>query len=143
MAARLLALVAAARAAAPPNIVFIVLDDAGNNDVSLHGSQQVPTPHIDAIARAGVTLDRYYTQPVCSPTRATIMTGRHAIHHGIYLPFDHGVGQSHLQLNFTLLPSYLKRAANYSTHAVGKWHCERPARPPTRLRRARRPPARP
>jgi arylsulfatase A-like enzyme len=59
---------------------------------------------------------------VCSPTRATIMTGRHAIHHGIYLPFDHGVGASHLQLNYTLLPRYLARAANYTTHAIGKWH---------------------
>jgi arylsulfatase A-like enzyme len=97
-------------------------DDAGFNDISLHGSAQIPTPHIDAIARGGVTLNRYYTQPVCSPTRATIMTGRHAIHHGIYLPFDHGVGQNHLQLNFTLLPAYLKAAAGYAAHAVGKWH---------------------
>jgi hypothetical protein len=50
------------------------------------------------------------------------MTGRHAIHHGIYLPFSHGVGQNHLQLNFTLLPSFLARAANYSARMVGKWH---------------------
>ena len=111
---------ATSRIHAAPNIVFIVLDDSGFNDVSLHGSQQVPTPNIDAIARGGVTLDRYYTQPVCSPTRASLMTGRHAIHHGIYLPFDHGVGQSHLQLDYTLLPAYLKRAAGYATHAVGK-----------------------
>ena len=67
----------------PPHIVFIVLDDAGFNDVSLHGSPQVPTPNIDAIAASGVSLLRYYTQPVCSPTRASLMTGRHAIHHGI------------------------------------------------------------
>ena len=111
---------ATSRIRAAPNIVFIVLDDSGFNDVSLHGSQQVPTPNIDAIARGGVTLDRYYTQPVCSPPRASLMTGRHAIHHGIYLPFDHGVGQSHLQLDYTLLPAYLKRAAGYVTHAVGK-----------------------
>jgi arylsulfatase A-like enzyme len=98
------------------------LDDHGFNDVSLHGSMQVPTPHIDAIAASGVTLNRYYTQPVCSPTRATVMTGRHAIHHGIYLPFSHGVGQEHLQLNYTLLPTFLARAANYTSHIVGKWH---------------------
>ena len=118
----LFAVAHAQQTAPPPNIVFIVTDDMGFNDVSLHGSQQVPTPNIDSIAHAGVTLNRYYTQPVCSPTRATIMTGRHAIHHGIYLPFDHGVGVNHLQLNFTLLPAYLKRAANYSTHAIAKWH---------------------
>ena len=113
---------AACCSARAPNIVFMVLDDAGFNDVSLHGSAQVPTPHIDAIARAGVRLNRYYTQPVCSPTRATLMTGRHAIHHGVYLPFDHGNGASHLNLSFTLLPAYLKAAANYSTRALGKWH---------------------
>lgn len=50
------------------------------------------------------------------------MTGRHAIHHGVYLPFDHGNGVSHLNLSFTLLPAFLKAAANYSTVAVAKWH---------------------
>lgn len=56
-----------------------------------------------------------------SPSRATFMTGRHAIHHGIYMPFTQGTGD-HLSLNFTLLPAYLKTCCNYSTHLSGKWH---------------------
>lgn len=108
--------------AVPPNIIFMLVDDQGFNDISLHGSQQIPTPNIDAIAAAGVSFDRYYTNPVCSPTRASLMTGRATIHHGIYLPMNPGINGGHLNLSFTLLPAYLKRAANYTTAAVGKWH---------------------
>ena len=57
--------------------------DLGWNDVGFHGSEQIPTPHIDALAHAGVILNHYYVQPVCSPTRSTILTGRHVIHSGI------------------------------------------------------------
>ena len=110
------------RATPPPNIVFIMADDLGFNDISLHGSPQIPTPNIDALAQSGVHLARYYAQPVCSPTRASLMTGRHSIHTGIYMPFDHGVTNEHLNLSFTMLPAYLRRAANYSAHMVGKWH---------------------
>lgn len=95
-------------------------DDLGFNDIALHGSEQIPTPNIDAIATSGVHLARYYTQPVCSPTRASLMSGRHVIHTGIYMPFDHGLTNEHLDLRFTLLPHYLKAAANYSAHMVGK-----------------------
>ena len=103
-----------------PNIVMIVSDDLGFNDVSFHGSPQVPTPHIDAIAAEGVTLMDYHVQPVCSPTRATIMSGRHVIHTGIYMPFQQGTALR-LHLNYTLLPAYLKQLG-YRTHMVGKWH---------------------
>ena len=94
----------------------------GYNDVSFHGSPQIPTPNIDAIFSGGVALYRYYAQPVCSPTRASIMSGRHVVHTGIYMPFDSGVTNEHLDASYTLLPRYLQRAANYTTHAVGKWH---------------------
>ena len=55
----------------------------GFNDVSAHGSSQIPTPAIDSIFSGGVRLSNYYAQPVCSPTRASMLSGRHVIHTGI------------------------------------------------------------
>lgn len=114
-------LAAAAAARNPPHILFIVADDLGFNDVSAHGSQQIPTPNIDAIAASGVRLDDYYVQPVCSPSRATFLSGRHVIHTGIFMPFSEGTSER-LNLSYSLLPQYLKNCCNYSTHLVGKWH---------------------
>ena len=105
--------------AIPPHIVMIVADDQGWNDVSLHGSQQIPTPHIDALAKGGVEFGNYHVQPVCSPSRSSFLSGRHVIHDGIYMPFSEGTND-HLPLNFTLLPQYLKACCNYSSHLVGK-----------------------
>ena len=113
------ALVLSSHAAKAPNIVLIVSDDLGFNDVSFHGSQQILTPHIDAFAKTGLTLMNYHVQPVCSPTRATFMSGRHSIHTGIYMPFSQGTALR-LNLTFTLLPEYLKKCCNYDTHMVGK-----------------------
>eukprot|EP00937_MAST-01D_sp_MAST-1D-sp2_P002025 g2025.t1 len=113
-------LLCASASAGKPNIVFIVSDDLGFNDVGFHGSTQIPTPHIDAIASEGVILDDYHVQPVCSPTRSTIMSGRHVIHTGIYMPFSQGTALR-LHLNYTLIPGYLKKLG-YATHMVGKWH---------------------
>ena len=61
-----------------PHIVFILSDDVGWNDFSIHGSTQCLTPHIDKLAQESVILDNYYTRSVCSPTRASLLTGRHA-----------------------------------------------------------------
>ena len=112
----------ATAAATPPNIVFLLSDDVGFNDYSLHGSPQIPTPNFDAIGARGIILDRLYVQPVCSPTRASFMTGRHVIHTGIYDPFAHGEDNEHLNLNFTLLPRYLSTCCGYTPRMVGKWH---------------------
>ena len=97
----------------------LTLPSSGWNDVSLHGSSQIETPAIDQLAAEGLTLDSYYVQPVCSPSRATLLTGRHVIHTGVYHAFGNDASGD-LSLNFTLLPEHLHAAAGMTTHMVGK-----------------------
>ncbi|XP_072172237.1 arylsulfatase I-like [Diadema setosum] len=104
-----------------PHIIFIVADDLGWADVSLHGSTEIPTPNIDSLAQEGVTLTNYYVSPICTPSRGAIMTGRHPIHLGL----QHGTigaGEPYgLGLNETTMADHLK-SLGYRTHAIGKWH---------------------
>ena len=104
-----------------PNIVFILADDLGFNDVSYHGSTGTKTPNIDQLAREGTVFTRHYTQPVCTPSRGALMTSKYAIHLGlqngiISPPSPHG-----LPLEDVLMPQHLKQLG-YECHAVGKWH---------------------
>ncbi len=65
-----------------PNVVLIVADDLGWADVGWHG-KEIKTPHLDKLAAAGAKLEQFYVQPVCSPTRAALMTGRYPMRHGL------------------------------------------------------------
>ena len=68
----------------PLHILLVVVDDFGWSDVGFHGSK-INTPNMDKLAAEGVILDNYYVQPICSPTRSALLSGRYPIHTGVLL----------------------------------------------------------
>ncbi|OOV17459.1 arylsulfatase [Flavobacterium sp. LM4] len=102
-----------------PNIILIIADDAGWNDVGYHGSI-IKTPNIDFLARNGVEMDRFYVNPTCSPSRASLFTGKPASRMGIVAPIS---DKSQLKLpdSIPTLPKLLYKN-NYQTALIGKWH---------------------
>ena len=107
-----------------PNILVILTDDQGYHDVSYYGTKDLRTPHMDQLAREGMRFDNFYANcPVCSPTRAALLTGRYQDHVGVP-----GVIRTHannswgyLDTRARMLPSELKKAG-YHTALIGKWH---------------------
>ncbi len=110
--------------AAKPNVVVIIADDLGYNDVGFQGSKEIPTPNLDKLAAQSLRCTNgYVSHPFCSPTRAGIMTGRYQHRFGhennpAWLPESTGAG---LTLEETTFPSLMQKAG-YTTGAVGKWH---------------------
>lgn len=103
----------------PPNILVIIADDAGWNDVHYNGSE-IHTPNIDFLSKEGVQLNRFYVNPTCSPSRASFLTGRPASRMGIVAPISDRSEKS-LPDSIPTLPKVLK-SNNYETALFGKWH---------------------
>ncbi len=133
---QLLALLAAPKpqGTPPPNVVLILADDLGWADLACYGSRLHNTPHLDALARTGMRFTNAYSpSPVCTPTRASLLTGKHPARLGITIwhegaksqptnlpllpaPSEPNLPQSEITLAETL------RDSGYSTALIGKWH---------------------
>ncbi len=105
-----------------PNLLILLMDDVGWGDFGCYGggvAVGAPTPHIDALARRGLLLTSCYSEPSCTPSRATLMTGRVPMRHGLLRPPMYGEAGG-LQGEVTL--AELLSGAGYRTQCVGKWH---------------------
>lgn len=103
---------------ARPNFVIIQLDDLGYDDLSIHGNTLVESPNIDSLGYTGMRFQQFYVNPVCAPTRASLLTGRHFMRTGV--THVHG-GKDFLNLDETTFAEVLHNAG-YSTGMWGKWH---------------------
>ena len=102
----------------PPNIVLILADDQGWGDLSINGNENLSTPSLDNLGRQGVVFDRFYVSPVCSPTRAEMLTGRYHPRCGVY---STSAGGERLDLDEVTIAQVLQENG-YRTAAFGKWH---------------------
>jgi arylsulfatase A-like enzyme len=116
-----LAFAATIASAAPrPNVVFFLIDDLGYADCGFNGGTEIKTPNIDKLAAEGAVLENHYVQPVCSPTRSCLMTGRYVSHTGVYT-----IVRPHAKWGLPLEERTLANAlkdAGYTTAITGKWH---------------------
>lgn len=105
-----------------PNVIIILTDDQGYNDLSCYGSPNIKTPHIDGLASQGIRFTDYYVaSPVCSASRAALLTGRYPRHVGVAGVFFPNRGHQGLDPKHQTIAEVLK-SVGYLTKAVGKWH---------------------
>lgn len=101
-----------------PNVLVFLSDDQGWGDLSSSGNGDLDTPHIDSLARDGVSFERFFVCAVCSPTRAEFLTGRHHARSGVYSTSG---GGERMDLDEVTIADHFK-SAGYRTGAFGKWH---------------------
>jgi arylsulfatase A-like enzyme len=109
--------VGASAAAHGPNIVFILADDLGWNDIGYHGSD-IRTPHLDKLAAGGTRLNQHYVYPTCSPTRVALLSGRFPSRFGVVAP----LGATTNMRGADAVLTHTLRKLGYTTHISGKWH---------------------
>ncbi len=105
-----------------PNVVIILSDDQGYGDVGCYGAQDALTPHLDSLAATGIRLTDFYANaPMCSPTRASLLTGRYPYRCGVPFVVDSRPGKMGLAGNEVTIAELLRREG-YRTGLIGKWH---------------------
>ncbi|MBE9227265.1 arylsulfatase [Phormidium sp. LEGE 05292] len=103
-----------------PHILFIMSDDQGWKDVGFNGSD-IKTPNLDRLVQTGARLEQYYAHPMCTPSRAALLTGRYPHRYGLQTAVIPSAGTYGLATDEWLLPQSLK-TAGYKSAIVGKWH---------------------
>lgn len=104
-------------AQASPNIILILADDLGYGDVGFNGNTIIQTPQLDRLAQEGLVFDRFYAAaPICSPTRGSLLTGRHPFRYGVLAAHSGGMRPGEVTLAEAL------KSDNYATGFFGKWH---------------------
>ena len=104
-----------------PNILMVLVDDLGWNDVSYHGGCDFKTPNIDSLAEEALQLTNYYVQHYCTPTRSALMSGRYPMRDGLQQYVIRSMAAYGMPLDVQTLPEHL-RTAGYSTHLLGFVH---------------------
>lgn len=104
-------------ATAKPNVLILVSDDQGWGDVGYHGGEMA-TPNIDQLAKDGLEMNRWYSYPICSPTRTSLLTGHISMRHGVFTPMPANMTITHDEQ----LMNEAFKDAGYMTMTAGKWH---------------------
>ena len=100
-----------------PNVILLMADDLGYGDVGFNGNEKIITPNLDQMSQAGITLDHFYAAaPLCTPTRASVLTGRSPFRQGIFAAHTGAMRPAELTIAEVL------KKEDYQTGFFGKWH---------------------
>ena len=105
-----------------PNVILIYTDDQGSIDLNCYGAKDLYTPHLDKLAKKGIKFSQFYSAaPVCSPSRAAVLTGRFPQHAGVPGNVSSAQGHAGMPSSQTTIAEMMK-SAGYATAHIGKWH---------------------